>query len=171
MCTLYFIQLQFSVNWWALVFPEHVCNFFSKITLHVFLNFLCNHSLSLICTGLHVKFVWTSNKVYLQTVFQKLLCLEWDTKFSLPVSIQWPKRSMYATHVLYYSFKQMSSLDCTHSGKGTVKMLTHLHMCTHSTAKHICRRMVYWTTGSTGLHSYTVCRCSPRALVAKYYIR
>ena len=32
-------------------------NFFSKIALHVFMNFICNHSLSLICIGLHMKFV------------------------------------------------------------------------------------------------------------------
>ena len=29
-----------------------LCNFFSKITLHVFLNFICNHSLSFICIEL-----------------------------------------------------------------------------------------------------------------------
>ena len=57
--TLDFIQLQFSIN--HTVFPEISSSFyaifFSKIALHVFQNFICNHSLSLIFTGLHVKFV------------------------------------------------------------------------------------------------------------------
>ena len=42
------------------VFPERsfllLCNFFSKIALHVVLNFICNYSVSLICIGLHMNF-------------------------------------------------------------------------------------------------------------------
>ena len=51
-----------------------LCNFFSKIALHVFLNFICNIFLSLICMGLRMKFVWTSNKLYMHS------CQKWRIK-------------------------------------------------------------------------------------------
>ena len=48
-----------------------LCSFFSKIALHVCLNFIFNHSLSLLCITLHMKFVWTSNKVDMHSCQKK----------------------------------------------------------------------------------------------------
>ena len=57
---LYMVEKPYSY-YFCLVFPElpfsFYATFFSKIALHVFLNFICSHSLSLIYIGLHMKFV------------------------------------------------------------------------------------------------------------------
>ena len=65
---MFYLNLGFIVHW-ALVLlilskfsfrpVEHSFsrNFFLKILLHVFLNIICNHSMSMICIGLRMKFI------------------------------------------------------------------------------------------------------------------